>query len=114
MTPDEPISDDTAAERHYQKWKTLAPLGLLATGLGASGVGQSTLLKGRDAPTWQWVAAGTASLMALNAGLCLFGDAVKHRALYEWTRGERTGQETHRATTARETEWDPESRERSE
>jgi hypothetical protein len=73
-------------EQHYQKWKTLAPLGLLATGLGASGVGQSTILKGRDASTWKWVAAGTASLMALNAGLCLFGDAVKHRALYEWTR----------------------------
>jgi len=75
-------------EQHYQKWKTLAPLGLLATGLGASALGQSTLLKGRDEPTWKWVAAGTASLIALNGGLCLFGDAVKHRALYEWEREE--------------------------
>ncbi|MEF8815644.1 MAG: hypothetical protein V5A20_01290 [Salinibacter sp.] len=81
-----PPSTDDAADQHYRTWKTLAPLGLLATGLGASGVGQSTLLKGRDAPTWKWVAAGTASLVALNAGLCLFGDAVKHRALYEWSR----------------------------
>ncbi len=78
--------DDPAADQHYQKWKTLAPLGLLATGLGASGIGQSTLMKGRDTPTWKWVAAGTASLVVLNAGLCLFGDAVKHRALYEWTQ----------------------------
>ena len=85
MTP-----DDDPAEQHYQKWKTLAPLGLLATGLGASGVGQSTLLKGRDEPTWKWVAAGTASLVALNAGLCLFGDAVKHRTLYEWMREDRS------------------------
>ncbi len=95
-------SDENAAERHYQKWKALAPLGLLATGLGASGVGQSTLLKGRDAPTWKWVAAGTVSLVALNAGLCLFGDAVKHRALYEWTQSERNIQEADR-TRARET-----------
>jgi len=75
-------------EQHYQKWKTLAPLGLLATGLGASALGQSTLLKGRDEPLWRWVAAGTASLAILNGGLCLFGDAVKHRALYEWGREE--------------------------
>jgi hypothetical protein len=31
------------------------------------------------------VAAGTASLVALNAGLSLFGDAVKHRSLFEMT-----------------------------
>lgn len=85
MTHDS-LSKDDAADRHYRTWKTLAPLGLLATGLGASGVGQSTLLKGRGASTWKWVAAGTASLVVLNAGLCLFGDAVKHRALYEWAR----------------------------
>jgi hypothetical protein len=85
MSQNAPNTDD-AAEQHYQKWKTLAPLGLLATGLGASGVGQSTLMKGRDEPIWKWGAAGTASLVALNAGLCLFGDAVKHRALYEWTK----------------------------
>jgi hypothetical protein len=89
MDPHE-SSSGTSAEQHYQKWKTLAPLGLLATGLGASGVGQSTLLKGRDAPTWKWVAAGTASLVVLNAGLCLFGDAVKHRTLYEWSRTDRS------------------------
>lgn len=79
-------SPDRSSDEHYQKWKTLAPLGLVAVGLGASGVGQSTLMKGdEDTATWKWVAAGTASLTVLNAGLCLFGDAVKHRALYEWT-----------------------------
>ena len=89
--PSTHTSTDDTTDRHYRTWKTLAPLGLLATGLGASGVGQSTLLKGRGAPTWKWVAAGTASLVALNAGLCLFGDAVKHRALYEWARDHRAG-----------------------
>jgi len=77
------------SEMHFRRWKTLAPLGLLAVGTGASALGQSTLLKGDDdTPTWTWVAAGTASLVVLNAGLCLFGDAVKHRALYEWKTDE--------------------------
>jgi hypothetical protein len=80
------LAPDTAAE-HYQTWKRLAPLGLLGVGFGASLLGQATLLKGdRTSSTWQWVALGTVSLAVLNAGLCLFGDAVKHRALYEWTR----------------------------
>ena len=85
--------DEGGPEQHYQKWKTLAPLGLLATGLGASGVGQSTILKSQGESTWKWVVAGTASLVALNAGLCLFGDAVKHRALYEWARQDRSADE---------------------
>jgi hypothetical protein len=79
-------SDAPVAAAHHDKWKTLAPLGLIAVGLGASGAGQATLMKGDDTATWKWVAVGTASLAVLNAGLCLFGDAVKHRALYEWSR----------------------------
>ncbi|WP_263784939.1 hypothetical protein [Salinibacter grassmerensis] len=91
---------DALADQHYRNWKVLAPLGLLATGLGASGVGQSTLLKGRDEPTWKWVAAGTASLVALNAGLCLFGDAIKHRALYEQAREQQAGADDSEQTDA--------------
>jgi len=92
MSNDPEIADLelSAPEDHRQKWKRLAPLGLLATGLGASGLGQSTILKAKDEPTWKWIAAGTASLAVLNAGLCLFGDAVKHRAFYEWMRDERS------------------------
>ena len=71
------------SDRHHSTWKRNAPLGLLAVGFGASLLGHATLMRGDDAPTWAWVAAGTASLVALNAGLSLFGDAVKHRALYE-------------------------------
>ncbi len=78
------LDAETAAE-HYQKWKSLAPLGLVAVGFGASLIGQSTILKSKGRSTWKWVALGTVSLAVLNAGLCLFGDAVKHRALYEWS-----------------------------
>lgn len=77
------LDADTAAE-HYQTWKRLAPLGLMTVGFGASLVGQSTILKAENAATWKWVALGTVSLVVFNAGLCMFGDAVKHRALYEW------------------------------
>jgi hypothetical protein len=76
--------DTETAAQHYQKWKRLAPAGLVAVGLGASLIGQSTILKSKHASTWKWVALGTVSLAVFNAGLCLFGDAVKHRALYEW------------------------------
>ena len=81
------VAPDTAAE-HYQKWKRLAPLGLTTVGLGASLIGQSTILKSETRSTWKWVALGTVSLVVFNAGLCLFGDAVKHRALYEWADSE--------------------------
>ncbi len=77
------VDTETAAE-HYQKWKRLAPLGLVTVGFGASLIGQSAILKAEQASTWKWVALGTVSLAVFNAGLCLFGDAVKHRALYEW------------------------------
>jgi hypothetical protein len=81
------LDPDTAA-KHYQTWQRLAPLGLVGVGLGASLIGQSTILKAKNAATWKWVALGTVSLAVFNAGLCLFGDAVKHRALYEWAGSE--------------------------
>ncbi len=77
----------TDASSHYRTWKWQSPLGLGAVGLGASLLGYATNLKaGEGTPTWKWVAAGTASLVVLNAGLSLFGDAVKHRTLYEVKR----------------------------
>lgn len=71
-------------DTHYEKWQTLAPLGLVAVGLGASLAGQAAIWKARRCPTWTWVTLGTLGLASLNAGLCLFGEAVKHRTLYEW------------------------------
>ena len=68
---------------HLRTWKRYAPLGLLTIGFGASLLGESIIMKGTGAKTWKWFAAGTASLACLNAGLCLFGEAVKHRALHD-------------------------------
>lgn len=78
-----------ASDAHYDKWKWQAPLGLTTVGFGASLLGHASNMKGRGAATWKWVAAGTVSLVVLNAGLSLFGDAVKHRALHEWERSTR-------------------------
>ena len=72
-----------STDAHLRTWKRYAPLGLLTVGFGASLLGESIIMKGSGAKTWKWFAAGTASLACLNAGLCLFGEAVKHRALHD-------------------------------
>lgn len=77
---------ETESDAHYTKWKWQAPLGLTAVGLGASLLGHASNMKARQTATWKWVVAGTASLVVLNAGLSVFGDAVKHRALHEWAQ----------------------------
>lgn len=71
------------AQQHLKKWRWMAPLGLIGIGFGASLLGEAILLKGSGATLWQWFAAGTVSLVVLNAGLCVFGDAIKHRILFE-------------------------------
>lgn len=74
-------------DTHYDTWKRQAPLGLLAVGFGASLLGHATIKKGEGCRTRTWVALGTASLASIGAGLSLFGDAVKHRTLYELKEG---------------------------
>jgi uncharacterized membrane protein HdeD (DUF308 family) len=44
-------------------------------------VGHAIVLKARQKGGWFWF--GLIGLILLNAGLALFGEAVKHRALYE-------------------------------
>jgi hypothetical protein len=64
---------------YYRKWKWLAPLGLMLIGFGFSLSGQAILLKGGEGPWWEWVALGTVGLVVFNAGVSVFGDAVKRR-----------------------------------
>ena len=72
------LSSVTSPDRHVRAWARLAPAGLTAVGFGASLLGEATLRKGRGEA---YVLYGTAALTVFNAGLCLFGEAVKHRAL---------------------------------
>lgn len=74
-------ADRRAIDRHLRRWLRLAPAGLATVGLGASLIGEATLRKGRGEP---FVLYGTVALCVLNAGLCLFGEGVKQRALADW------------------------------
>lgn len=72
----------------YRVWKRLAPRGLVLVGLGVSVALDASWRKARGDRAAAWVAEGTAGLIALNAGLSLFGEAVKRRALYEIRAGD--------------------------
>lgn len=68
------------AEHHKTKWAWMAPLGLIGVGFGASAVARAATKRALGQPYF-W--HGTFALVCLNASLSVFGDAVKHRALYE-------------------------------
>lgn len=64
-------------------------MGLMLVGLGLSLTGEAIILKGAAAPLWAWVALGTVGLCTVNAGLAVFGDAVKRRLWDELLSRER-------------------------
>ena len=68
---------------HKKKWRLFAPLGLATTGMGLSFLGHSIGLKLGGAPFITWFIWGTFSLALFNAGLAMFGEAVKHRTLHD-------------------------------
>ncbi|GAB4110486.1 MAG: hypothetical protein Fur005_10990 [Roseiflexaceae bacterium] len=62
------------------KWQLFAPPGLLLTGLGLI---LAMHASNRMARGEAWFLHGTIGLVIFNAGLSIFGDAVKERALIE-------------------------------
>lgn len=66
----------------------MAPVGLTLIGAGVSIAGEATILKGAEADWWQWVGLGTLGLCVLNAGVAIFGDAVKRRFWHEYRERE--------------------------
>ncbi|MCC2547032.1 hypothetical protein LJY25_11290 [Hymenobacter sp. BT175] len=68
---------------HKTKWLLFSPLGLVTVGAGACMIQWSGAMKDRNAPTREWVAAGTAALVVFNAGLSLFGRGVAESVLYQ-------------------------------
>ncbi len=70
-------------DHHYEVWSTNAPRGLLLIGAGVSIVGQAIVLKAQRKSSWQWFLMGFVGLVVLNSGVAIFGESVKHRALYE-------------------------------
>lgn len=70
-------------DQHYERWSTLAPQGLLLTGLGLTLVTHAGGQRTTGRSPLRWLLSGLLGLIAFNAGLALFGEAVKHRVLYE-------------------------------
>ena len=68
---------------HLQRWRVFAPLGLGLVGFGASLLGYSIELRIEAVEGWRWFLWGTLALVVLNSGLAVFGEAVKHRVLYD-------------------------------
>ena len=68
---------------HKEKWLTFAPAGLLSIGLGTCLVQWAADKKRRREPTSEWVAAGTAALLVLNAGISLFGRGVVEKVKHD-------------------------------
>jgi hypothetical protein len=70
-------------DNNYQQWSEMAPRGLMLIGAGASIIAHAASLRSRGKSAWRWVVFGTLGLIALNAGVSVFGEAVKHRTMYE-------------------------------
>ena len=74
---------------HKEKWLLLAPSGLVLIGAGACLVTWAGTLK-TQRPPGRWVAAGTAALAVLNAGVSLVGQSVVEKVLHELREGPAT------------------------
>jgi hypothetical protein len=68
-------------DEHFEKWNRYSPLGLLVLGFGMSLIGDATITKAQGRKGW--ILKGTLGLIVFNAGLAIFSEAVKSRALYE-------------------------------
>ena len=68
---------------HKKKWLLFAPAGLVVVGFGNCLVQWAAKLKNDEAPTAQWVGAGTLALGVFNAGLSLLGRGIVENVLYE-------------------------------
>ena len=71
----------------YPTWQVLAPSGLLLVGAGLSAAIDAGVRRGTGGRAAGWVPEGTLGLVLLNGGLCLFGEAVKRRALHDIRAG---------------------------
>ncbi len=70
-------------ENEFYKWLIESVGGLILIGFGLSLLGQSIIYKSRGDSLKKWFLWGTLSLIVINSGICIFGDSVKTRMIYE-------------------------------
>ena len=68
------------------KWLILAPLSLILIGTGLCILTEAAWAKHTNAPFEQWFWWGTYSLILINGGLSLFGQAVRFRVELDYRR----------------------------
>ena len=68
---------------NYHKWDELAPRGMLLIGFGVSLIGHAIFQRIKSKGFLWWSITGLVGLIVLNSGIALFGEAMKHRTLYE-------------------------------
>jgi hypothetical protein len=85
------VSHSTQQKSAYlrTKWLTLAPTGLVLLGSGVSLIGEALHLKIAQAGFWEWFGWGTLALVVFNAGVVVFGEAVKCRVMHEMMHHEQ-------------------------
>ena len=77
----------------------IAPLGLFLFSVGLYVFSEAVLARQGDAPFRQWFLWGVYSLILINGGLLLFGQAIRYRAQLDYRRFVR------RELRKREREW---------
>lgn len=65
---------------YQQKWLIFSPVGLILTGMGTAVAAHASARKANQ-QSWFWL--GTLGLCLLNAGISVFGEAIKSRVLHE-------------------------------
>jgi hypothetical protein len=71
------------------KWMILAPLGLLLFSFGLTVLSEAAHQRRTGEPTQVWVLLGLYSLVLINGGLVLFGEALRFRILLDVRRETR-------------------------
>jgi len=81
------------------KWMILLPISLLVISAGLCVFSEAANAKHTGAPFRQWFLWGVYSLILINGGIALFGQAVRYRAQIDYRRFVR------RELKKREREW---------
>ncbi|TDE17599.1 hypothetical protein [Dyadobacter psychrotolerans] len=71
------------------KWMILAPVGLLLFSFGLTVLSEAAHQRRTGEPTQVWVVLGLYSLVLINVGLILFGEALRFRILLDVRRETR-------------------------
>lgn len=65
------------------KWLILAPVGLMLIGFGLCVFSGAAYDMNQGAPFMRWFIKGTYSLILINGGISIFGQAIRYRAMMD-------------------------------